>query len=497
MLAILLALGALAQDESRLDLVRVEDPSHPGALATSATGAVLLGPPEAGTPWTWEDVPHVDRVEHEGVAAMNADLWHEHGVLGEGVRVAVFDLQWFGAEADPEVLGAVQTWDCWAHPSCDVRMDTSRPRFGYEEGSHGYGCAEVIHQLAPEVELHLVRVNGRTTLENAVDWAVREGVDLVSLSMSFFNSSYYDGTGRISDLMEPLVAGGTLMVTSSGNYARSHWEGAWTDGDGDGRHDFDGAGGLWVYLTEGEARVLYITWDQFRSCGSTDLDVFVFDEEGWVVGRSQEDQLPDADHCSPLERVEVYVEQTGWHWLEVHHRRGELVNLRLRVVASGGQVWGAVPRGSIADPGASEHVLTVGAVSVHGYLDNDVEPFSSQGPTAQGLSKPEIAGPDGLSTDAYGPAGFYGTSASTPAVTGVLALIMSEEPGLSPSEAAERLQGWAWTEQIAWEQPDPRWGAGKARLPAPEPAPGGCGRGRLWMSLVLLPLPWLRRRRRS
>ena len=55
---------------------------------------------------------------------------------------------WFGATVDPDVLGEVTTHDCYATPSCLVPMDTFRPRFGYEEGSHGYGCAETLHDIA-------------------------------------------------------------------------------------------------------------------------------------------------------------------------------------------------------------------------------------------------------------------------------------------------------------------------------------------------------------
>ena len=35
------------------------------------------------------------------------------------------------------------------------------------------------------------------------------------MSMSFFNESFYDGTGSIADAMDVLSAGGTLMVASA------------------------------------------------------------------------------------------------------------------------------------------------------------------------------------------------------------------------------------------------------------------------------------------
>ena len=61
-----------------------------------------------------------------------------------------------------------------------------------------------------------------------------------------------------------------------------------------------------------------------------------------------------------------------------------------------------MPAGSIADPGTHPDVLTVAAVRANGYLQNGPESYSSQGPTHGGVDKPDIAGPDGLTTSAYG-----------------------------------------------------------------------------------------------
>lgn len=482
------------------ELVRVEDPGHPAAEARSATGAVLLEPPEDGTPWSWESVPEVTGwPATEALEALNATGWHERGITGAGVKVAVFDLQWYGAEGQADELGAFSTHDCWAHRSCELPMDTWRPRFGFEEGVHGWACAEVIRDIAPDAELHLVRVNGRTTLENAVDWAIREGIDVVSMSLSFFNTSFYDGQGPVSRQAERLAAAGGLMVVSAGNYARSNWQGHFVDADGDGRMEFDGQEGLWVYLDAGRSRGAYIAWNQYRSCGLTDLDAVLYDRDGRIVGRSADRQHPDGDRCEPNERLRGHVEQAGWYRIEVQHRRGSLVDLEVDVLTTAGTLSSdqRIAGGSVTDPGASPASFAVGAVRADGYLANDAEGFSSRGPTHGGLPKPDIGGPDGLSTDAYGPVGFYGTSAATPAVAGALALVLSADPSLTPHQAARRLQGWAWGDQSAFFEPDPRWGAGKARLPVEIGGPAPCGRRPLLLPLFLLPLAWLRRGRRA
>ena len=124
--------------------------------------------------------------------------------------------------------------------------------------------------------------------------------------------------------------------------------------------------------------------------------------------------------------------------------------------------------------------LTVGAVRANStYLTNGPETFSSWGPNARGYPKPDISGPDGLTTSVYGVTGFYGTSAATPAVAAAAALLMSADPTLTPAAAGRRLRALAASDATVWEEPDHGLGAGRARLDPPESASGtegGCGR---------------------
>jgi subtilisin family serine protease len=109
------------------------------------------------------------------------------------------------------------------------------------------------------------------------------------------------------------------------------------------------------------------------------------------------------------------------------------------------------------------------------------------------VPKPEIAGPDGLTTPTYGVRGFFGTSASTPAVAGAVAVVRSRWPELTSREASERLRAWAFGDAPGWD--DPGLGAGRARLPVPDAAGEvGCRSGDRAL-LLLVPLAGLRRRR--
>ena len=461
---------AAPMDVDPWSLVRVEEPHAPGAVMTGEGASVLLAPPETGR-WRVEPTAEADGYDAwEAADALAVQPWRDAGVDGSGVKVAVFDYLYFGADLVPDEIGDVTLHDCGASPACDLPFDPQAPSFSWEIGSHGLACGEVIRDLAPGVELHLVRVNGQTTLENALAWAAREGVDLISMSLSFYGESYYDGTGPISDAVEALAGTDTLLVTSAGNSADEHWGGAFRDTDGDGLHEYDDGGELLpIDLSAGSNRI-YVSWDDFSDCGRTDLDATVYDRSGAVVGRGAALQVPDAEdgpYCQPTERITAYAAESGWHWLQIRRSAGT-DNPGISLFVRRGSVYNATTAGSLADPASRLEPFAVGAIkSSPGYLTNDIESYSSRGPTNAGLHKPDIAGPDGLSTSVYGASGFYGTSASTPAVTAALALLLSEDPTRTPREAADLLRAAALSDQTLWGEPDPAFGAGRARLPPP------------------------------
>ena len=476
--------------------VRVDVPDYPGAVATSLRGSLLSAPPAEDIPWRYEAPAELDSYfAWEAGDALQFESWHAAGFDGTGVKVAVFDPQWQYAEQYPDELGEYTTHDCYAHPRCTVPMDSLRPFSSYGEGVHGRACAEVIRDIAPGVELHLVVVGSLTTLENAVDWAVREGIDLISMSLSFYNESFYDGTGPVSELMGVLAEGDVLMVTSAGNSAYEHWMEEFKDTDLDSYHEFpSGSEYLPIYLDGGGSSRIYVSWDRYGYCGDTDLDVYVYDAQGVLVGRSEDRQDASKKACDPEESVSAYAAEAGWYYLQVRRAAGDPA-VRFSVWARSGWINDYMAAGSVTDPATSPLAFAVGAVRADGYLQNGPEIFSSQGPTHGGDLKPDIAGPDGLTTAAYGTTAFYGTSASTPAVTGALALIMSRYPEMSPYEAAETLQAWALDPSPVWAEPDTTAGAGYARLPPLEPSEGGCGDRPLLLPVFFgLPLWGIRRK---
>ncbi|WP_338449689.1 S8 family peptidase [Niallia oryzisoli] len=133
--------------------------------------------------------------------------------------------------------------------------------------------------------------------------------------------------------------------------------------------------------------------------------------------------------------------------------------------------------GTIASPGISDKVITVGALDDRDSVertDDDVASFSSRGPTRYGLTKPDILAPgvniislrapnsylDKLQKSARVDNDYFmlsGTSMATPICAGIVALILERNSSLSPDQVKEALMENA----DLWKGKDPNvYGAG-------------------------------------
>jgi subtilisin family serine protease len=160
------------------------------------------------------------------------------------------------------------------------------------------------------------------------------------------------------------------------------------------------------------------------------------------------------------------------------------------VTTDAGHISDGDSSSTIDEPGNARGVITVGAwnskaawPSKLGEQDESDEielgslsEFSSQGPTRDGRTKPDLAAPGtwicaALSSSAVAfedlthPDGVHvmhrGTSMAAPHVTGTIALLFDVDPQLASADVAELLTSTAVRDSYTGSAPNVRWGYGK------------------------------------
>ena len=152
---------------------------------------------------------------------------------------------------------------------------------------------------------------------------------------------------------------------------------------------------------------------------------------------------------------------------------GAVPPVKIEIFTKNSELELFTPVGSVATPGDAKGAFTVGATN---FKNSKLETFSAQGPTADDRQKPDITGPDRVTTAAYtkeDPANpsFPGTSASCPHVSGAAALVFQ---ALGASATPDTVQQFlvAKAQDIEDPGPDNKSGAGDLRL---GPVPGQQG----------------------
>jgi subtilisin family serine protease len=409
------------------------------------------------------DVPGVQSIEildpvvpdtvSEGLGVMDVALLRGQGLTGSGVKIAVVDVGFNGYRS---LLGT--------DLPAAVTVASFRQDGATETGiAHGTGVAEIVYDIAPDAQFYLVTIADELDFALAVDYLIAEGVDVANMSAGWLMGPF-DGTSFQAAQVDRAAAAGITWVNSAGNYADSHWGGDFSDPDGDGWMAFSGSADLnsfWV--APGGWFQVAITW----ASDVADYDLYLFDANGEVAESAAE----QPGSAPPEEYITWQNTSASWanYWIQVDRFSGG----SYRVDAFFNGVYDLTevsPDRSITTPGDAAGAVTAGAVAWNN--SSVIEPFSSQGPTVDGRPKPDLVGPDRVTTRTYGAGGFAGTSASSPHVAGLAALYLQRDPGLSPTQVKAALTADA--ADLGTPGWDPVFGFGLARtadvvLPGPVP----------------------------
>jgi len=167
---------------------------------------------------TWNIVGR-DRAEieigTEWADASDGAEWAWGGSTGRGVRVCVLDS---GVEEGHPAVGPLAS-------SRAVRHDADGgyeivPDDGVDACGHGTACASVVRRIAPDCEIHSVRVLGAgfrgsgDALIAGVRWAVEQGYDIINMSLSTTRRKFVETLHEIAD---HAYFGRVLLIASAHN----------------------------------------------------------------------------------------------------------------------------------------------------------------------------------------------------------------------------------------------------------------------------------------
>lgn len=408
----------------------------------------------------------------EGLALIQTPQdWTAQGLDGTGVTIAVLDIGFGGLD---ELLGE------------ELPAEIAVWEEGVGSGtSHGTAVCEILHDIAPAAELVIYPFQSEASFIAALRAAEEDGADIVSASIGFDNVWHADGSSPISQAVDAAADAGLLYVAAAGNEVGRYSIGALGDVDENGWLELDGKERISLRALSGEMSAS-LRWSEPFGEATGTLTLVLFDQSGEECGRSAapEGQNPYVStSCDGVSALEAGILASI----------GESIPEKAWLYAPFGVLESVAQEGTLTLPADAAGAFAVGAVE----LGTDLAPaYSSQGPTEDGRLKPDIAAPSQISTTTYGPLNFGGTSAATPHVAGVAALLIDHAKRTGPEELRENLEQNA--RDLGESGPDMLYGAGLVQMGE---LPQGCGCAAAqsgsagsWAWVLALVLPLLRRR---
>jgi hypothetical protein len=371
-------------------------------------------------------------------ALHGATPWQGLGFSGAGVKVGILDV---GFEGFAGLLGSELPATVAARCYAQLGLATSTLADCASPGvKHGTAVAESIIDMAPGASLYISNARSLADLASTIRWMTGAGVRIINFSQGSIWDGMGDGTSRYStsnySLVDLAVAGGALFVASAGNEGLTTWLGAPVDADADGLVDFaPGENGDTFDLDAGDEVDVAIRW---ASAGA-DYDLSVWQGAAKIADSVDRQSLIG----DPLEFLSFTAETAGTYRIAIKHRAGSVAPLLRLMVATEAatSLKYRTTAGSLSAPADSRSagIVTVGAVDYR--APTTVEPYSSQGPTLDGRTKPDLVAVDCAPTTII-PV-FCGTSESAPFVTGAAALIVESDPAATPAQLASYLRSRA------------------------------------------------------
>ena len=396
-------------------------------------------------------------VTSEGVNLTGADTYHNSGYTGSGVKVAVIDVGFIGLSdaISNNDLNTVVKVDCTVQP-CNSNTPSIE-----NVSNHGTSVAEIIHDMAPDATIYLIKVFDTLDLKDAKDYIaninngianVNNQIRIINHSLVIPNTNFYDGKcWSLGGIPNPVCTAddayfnnNILWVNAVGNEAQRHYEALFSDPDTNGWHNVS-VGSEKIYLKNstndsniiiaGDTIEVYLTWNAWNEMNGSlttdqDFDLYLYNSSGVEVDHSLNVQAGEPNQL-PTESIVYSVPGNDAYYLKIY-QYSATSDHSLELYSINHNLNPSVAASSLLSPADAYGVMAVGAINYNNWTTGPQASYSSQGPTNDGRPKPDIMGPDHVSTSIKGI--FTGTSASSPHVAGAAALVLEKFPGISADD---------------------------------------------------------------
>jgi len=328
---------------------------------------------------------------------------------------------------------------------------------------------EELHAVAPGARLLFCAPQTDVEYVSCLSALIAAGASIVADDLEYPAEDVMSAESSLAQGVTAILAQypHVLLFSAAGNENESFWQGTYApkhlatpltcnvNGQADAyAQSFGGSPHEKLTLYDTLNAPIYLQWADPFGQNVSNFDLYVMDQHLHVL-----ECIPGAGSRDVFDSVSDPQLPSGIYHFAIGTPNTEFAGkfLKLFVYGDGAAVLDSPTSGGIGSPQKLlPRVATVGAVYGGDGVGDAIEPYSATGPVEleypapQSVQAPALVAPDGVyvdSNDTYFSGGpsqlFYGTSAATPNVAAVAALLRATFPGLSAARILGTLQNSA------------------------------------------------------